>query len=245
MRTVCARRVQTRSRPRPWPPRTRPAGTGRSFTRVWPPRRAHSRPPRARSARPRSRSLPRSMPARPLPLACRACVGTTTRPCRSRFPRRLPRRLSRPRTGASWRRRAGRRRGGAARREARAAPAHWDGEGVPARERRVRAAAVQRGAGGPGHAGRARRGRVVLGDKEAAGAAHKCTFVLGSSTRCPALFCPAQLRRIAPARPGRIALLCPSCMQPRSLTYVRLFEFSRPSIFIPNLCDYMHLPRNL
>jgi hypothetical protein len=61
--------------------------------------------------------------------------------------------------------RAGRRRGGAAWRGARAAPAHWDGKGVPACERRVRAAA-----------GRARRGRIILGDEDVAEAAHKCRF---------------------------------------------------------------------
>jgi hypothetical protein len=72
--------------------------------------------------------------------------------------------------------RAGRRHGGAARRGARAAPAHWDGEGVPARERRVRAAAVRRGAGDPCPPGRARRGRIILGDEDTAEAAHKCTF---------------------------------------------------------------------
>jgi hypothetical protein len=81
--------------------------------------------------------------------------------------------------------RAGGRRAGADRCGARAAPTLVDGDGVPTHERRVRATAVRCGARHAISIGRARCGWFVLGDEDAAGAAHKCTFVLRSSARCP------------------------------------------------------------
>jgi hypothetical protein len=56
-------------------------------------------------------------------------------------------------------------------------PRTGGGDGVPAHERRVCAAAARCGARSEVTAGQARCGHVVLGHENAAGAAHKCTFI--------------------------------------------------------------------
>jgi hypothetical protein len=83
--------------------------------------------------------------------------------------------------------RAGDRRAGAARRGARARPVHGDGDGVPAHERCVWAAAARRAARCAVAARRGRRRHVVLGrgaGENVAGAARLCTS-LGSISLHP------------------------------------------------------------